>query len=222
MENVKEWLKIASPAQSWADVVEKSSDNSMNGSEKKLVTLKASMWDNFDINKVSKVEFKLGYIKPLKAGEVVLVEIEEEDKSSEIEFNSEEGNAEVLQGEIYHSDNKALIVKEWVPEMDFSKEELFLVPIWVKLLGLNFKYRSVKSLSKIDNLIGNPLMVDKNTEEKMGLSLANYWLKSGLGSLYLRKNKVKDPKIAATIEPERDTNPSTTDLKTMQLKSNRR
>lgn len=70
--------------------------------------------------------------------------------------------------------------------MDFSKEELFLVPIWVKLLGLNFKYRSVKSLSKIDNLIGNPLMVDKNTEEKMGLSLANYWLKSGLGSLYLR------------------------------------
>lgn len=86
MENVKEWLKIASPAQSWADVVEKSSDNSMNGSEKKLVTLKASMWDNFDINKVSKVEFKLGYIKPLKAGEVVLVEIEEEDKSSEIEY----------------------------------------------------------------------------------------------------------------------------------------
>ncbi|PHU02964.1 hypothetical protein BC332_28215 [Capsicum chinense] len=126
------------------------------------------MWDNFDINKVSNTEFKLGYIKPIKAGEVVLVEIEEEDKSSEIEFNSEEGNAEVLQGGIYHSDNKALIVKEWVREMDFSKEELFLVPIWVK------------------------------------------------------KNKVKDPKMAATIEPERDTNPSTTDLKTMQLKSNRR
>ncbi|KAM3304324.1 hypothetical protein P3S67_015356 [Capsicum chacoense] len=84
-----------------------------------------------------------------------------------VRFTSEEGKDEVLYGEIYHFDNKPLIVKEWVPEMDFSKEELYSVPIWVKLPGLEFKYWSAKSLSKIDNLIGKPLMVDKNTEQQI-------------------------------------------------------
>lgn len=54
------------------------------------------------------------------------------------------------------------------------------------------------------------------------LSLCDVCHKYGHVGVDCRKNKVKDPKIAATIEPERDTNPSTTDLKTMQLKSNRR
>lgn len=89
-----------------------------------------------------------------------------------VRFTFEEGKDEVLHGEIYHFDNKPLIVKEWVPEIDFSKEELYSVLIWVKLPGLEFKYWSAKSLSKIDSLIGKPLMVDKNTEQKIGLSFA--------------------------------------------------
>ncbi|XP_015168553.1 uncharacterized protein [Solanum tuberosum] len=82
------------------------------------------------------------------------------------------GKEEVLQGGIYHFDNKPLIVKAWSPDMEFTREELYTVPIWVKLPGLDFKYWSPKGLSKIGSLIGKPLMVDQNTERKLGLSFA--------------------------------------------------
>lgn len=42
----------------------------------------------------------------------------------------------------------------------------------MKLPGLDFKYCSPKGLSKIGSLIGKPLMVDQNTERKLGLSFA--------------------------------------------------
>lgn len=56
--------------------------------------------------------------------------------------------------------------------MEFTREELFMVPIWIKLPGLNFKYWSPKDLRKLGNLVGKPLMVDKNTEKKVGLNFA--------------------------------------------------
>ncbi|XP_070017036.1 uncharacterized protein [Nicotiana sylvestris] len=56
--------------------------------------------------------------------------------------------------------------------MEFSREELHSVPIWVKLSGLDFKYWSPKGLSKIGCLIGKPLMVDQHTESKLGLNFS--------------------------------------------------
>lgn len=52
--------------------------------------------------------------------------------------------------------------------MEFTREELQIIPIWVKLPGLDFKYWSPKGLGKI----GKPLMVDKQTEKKLGLNFA--------------------------------------------------
>ncbi|KAF3681641.1 hypothetical protein FXO37_02819 [Capsicum annuum] len=89
-----------------------------------------------------------------------------------VRFDSSKGKEEVLQGGIYHFDNKPLIVKAWHPYMEFTREELYTVPIWVKLPGLDFKYWSPKGLSKIGSLIGKPLMVDHNAENKHGLSFA--------------------------------------------------
>ncbi|KAM3232111.1 hypothetical protein P3S67_009337 [Capsicum chacoense] len=89
-----------------------------------------------------------------------------------VRFDSKVRMDEVLQGGIYHFDNKPLIVKAWSSEMEFTREELYTVPIWVKLPGLEFKYWSPKGLSKIGSLIGKPLMVDINTEKKIGLSFA--------------------------------------------------
>ncbi|PHU28531.1 hypothetical protein BC332_00624 [Capsicum chinense] len=41
-----------------------------------------------------------------------------------VRFETIEGENEVLQGGIYHFDNKPFIVKAWVPEMEFTREEL--------------------------------------------------------------------------------------------------
>ncbi|XP_019244532.1 PREDICTED: uncharacterized protein LOC109224406 [Nicotiana attenuata] len=178
-----------------------------------------SIWDNFDITKVTNAGFKLEFVEPALHDETPVCEIETEDISSEIEywknavvcyvlgahppftvlnayvrriwgkhginkvsmlkngivivrFDSIMGKNEVLQGGIYHFDNKSFIVKAWNVDMEFTKEELYTVPIWIKLPGLDFKYWSPKGLSKIGSLVGRPLMVDSNTEKKMGLSFA--------------------------------------------------
>ncbi|KAK6795389.1 hypothetical protein RDI58_008842 [Solanum bulbocastanum] len=48
--------------------------------------------------------------------------------------------------------------------------------------GLVFKYWSMKGLSKIGSLIGRPLMVDRNTEERSGLNFARILVKVELGA----------------------------------------
>ncbi|XP_060182858.1 uncharacterized protein LOC132612786 [Lycium barbarum] len=67
--------------------------------------------------------------------------------------------------------------------MDFSREELYTVPIWIKLPGLDFKYWSPKGLSKIGSLIGKPLMVDKNTERKIDLNFDRLMVEVGMDSI---------------------------------------
>lgn len=57
-----------------------------------------------------------------------------------IRFDTAVGKQEVIEGGIYHFDNKPFIVKDWNPDMNFSKKELRTVPIWIRLPGLDFKY----------------------------------------------------------------------------------
>ncbi|XP_070038280.1 uncharacterized protein [Nicotiana tomentosiformis] len=170
----------------WAEEVEASVE----------MATKSSIWDNFDITKVSNAGFKLDFIEPEKhvvcyvlgahppftvlngyiqrqwakygINKVVMLK----NGIVLVRFDTELGKNEVIQGGIYHFDNKTFIVKAWSPDMKFIREELCTVPIWVKLPGLDFKYWSPKGLSKIGNLIGKPLMVDQNTEKKMGLNFA--------------------------------------------------
>ncbi|KAM3199220.1 hypothetical protein P3L10_031580 [Capsicum annuum] len=71
-----------------------------------------------------------------------------------VRFETVGGKQKVLQGGIYHFDNKPFIVKEWTPELEFTREELLTVQIWIKFSGLDFKYWSRKGLNKIGSLIG--------------------------------------------------------------------
>lgn len=57
-----------------------------------------------------------------------------------VSFESEESLNEVLQGGIYHFDNMPFIMKAWHSEMEFTRDELLTVPIWIKMPGLDFKY----------------------------------------------------------------------------------
>ncbi|KAH0682419.1 hypothetical protein KY290_020984 [Solanum tuberosum] len=99
-----------------------------------------------------------------------------------VQFDCEQGKIDALQGGIYHFDNKPFIVKAWSPEIEFSKEELMTVPIWIKLPGLDFTYWSEKGLSKIRSLVGKPLLVDKHTEKKLGLSFARLLIEVKVGN----------------------------------------
>ncbi|WMV51956.1 hypothetical protein MTR67_045341 [Solanum verrucosum] len=134
----------SSGAKSWADQV-----------EAEIPISKASIWDNFDISKVSNAGFKLDYVAPEMQGEIPITVIELGDIESEINYWK-------------------IIVICYVlgAHPPFDVDELYMVPIWIKLPGLDFKYRSPKGLSKLGSLVGKPLMVDHNTEKKKGLHFA--------------------------------------------------
>ncbi|XP_021768873.1 uncharacterized protein LOC110733167 [Chenopodium quinoa] len=56
--------------------------------------------------------------------------------------------------------------------MDFSAEPVDLVPIWVRMPGLNLKYWGQKALMKLASLIGKPIRTDKVTATKERLEYA--------------------------------------------------
>ncbi|KAM3374832.1 hypothetical protein P3S68_013546 [Capsicum galapagoense] len=140
------------------------------------------------------MRYTLEYIAPIKKGRQNMVEIELEDIQSEVEYwgnangvivvrlETVGGKQQVLQGGIYHFDNKPFIVKEWTPELEFTREELLTVPIWIKFSGLDFKYWSRKGLSKIGSLIAKPLMVDHQNEEGNGLNFARLLVQVEMGA----------------------------------------
>lgn len=78
--------------------------------------------------------------------------------------------------------------------MGLTREELHTVPIWVKLPGLDFKYWSPKGLSKIGSLNGKPLMVDQNTEKKIGLNFASLLIKVYIDTALPEKIAFKNDK----------------------------
>lgn len=57
-----------------------------------------------------------------------------------VRFDSEVGKNEVVEGGIYHFDNKSFIVKAWTADMEFRRDELYTISIKIGLPGLDFKY----------------------------------------------------------------------------------
>ncbi|XP_059290290.1 uncharacterized protein LOC132043842 [Lycium ferocissimum] len=89
-----------------------------------------------------------------------------------------------------------------------SRERAYSVPIWIKLHALDFKSLSAKGLSKIGSLVGKPLMVDKNTEKKVGLNFAKLLVEVKIGSalpdtIYFRneRGKVIEQKVMYDWKP---------------------
>nr|XP_009596610.1 uncharacterized protein LOC104092659 [Nicotiana tomentosiformis] len=152
---------------SWADEVEVEAENET----------RASIWHNFNISKNAIVCYVLGAHPPFSVLNGYIQRLWGKlgiNKNGIIlvRFDSVNGKNEAIQRGIYHFDNETFIVMAWNPDMKFTRKELYIVPIWVKLPGLDFKYWSPKGLSKIGSLIRKSLMVDQNTEKKVSLNFA--------------------------------------------------
>ena len=86
-----------------------------------------------------------------------------------VHFNSLVYQLTVVQKGVYYFDNKPLLVKPWIPEMDINIEAITSLPIWVRFLDLDIKYWGLASLSKLGSILGMPIMTDKYTMEKTRL-----------------------------------------------------
>ncbi|XP_060960884.1 uncharacterized protein LOC133031410 [Cannabis sativa] len=76
----------------------------------------------------------------------------------------------VLNGGYIFFNKRPVIMKAWDPNVDFKKEDVSRVPVWITMDDLELKYWGEKSLFKIVGQIGEPLMVDAVTKERDKLS----------------------------------------------------
>ncbi|XP_057249289.1 uncharacterized protein LOC130590763 [Beta vulgaris subsp. vulgaris] len=89
-----------------------------------------------------------------------------------VRFNNVEDSLKIVNKGFHFFDQKPLIVKLWDPDMDVDKNMVKMVPIWVKLPGLPFKYWGEKSLFKIVGQMGKVIRMDDATQARDRLSYA--------------------------------------------------
>uniref|UniRef100_A0A803P9H3 DUF4283 domain-containing protein n=1 Tax=Cannabis sativa TaxID=3483 RepID=A0A803P9H3_CANSA len=78
----------------------------------------------------------------------------------------------VINGGYIFFNRRPVILKPWDPNVNYKKEDVKCVPIWVHLEDLELKYWGQKSLFKIVGQLGKPLMEDSITKERERLSYA--------------------------------------------------
>ncbi|KAH1256677.1 putative ribonuclease H protein [Glycine max] len=89
-----------------------------------------------------------------------------------LRFKNREDRETVMMRGPYTIRNMPIILKEWTPDFNLSKDLERTMPIWVKLSQLPLCLWGLKSLNKIGSAISNPLMTDECTAQKLRVSYA--------------------------------------------------
>ncbi|XP_074305999.1 uncharacterized protein LOC141641227 [Silene latifolia] len=87
-----------------------------------------------------------------------------------VRFKSKEHQLKALDYGPLMFDSKPVIVNEWRPEVCLVKHDVQVIPIWVKLQGLDIKFWGMNSLKKIGSGIGKVIKCDENTVRRNFLS----------------------------------------------------
>jgi hypothetical protein len=78
-------------------------------------------------------------------------------------FDSVDHATNVLERAPWHMANRPLVLKCWQPNMQFLKDDLARVPVWVRLYNVSLEYWTVKRLSCVASAIGVPLHANHTT-----------------------------------------------------------
>ncbi|XP_074293298.1 uncharacterized protein LOC141620281 [Silene latifolia] len=110
-----------------------------------------------------------------------------------VRFKTMEMKNKVLQSGYYMFDNKPLIVKEWVKDLEMKKEDVKTVPAWIRLHSLPLKFWG-KGLPKIASLVGKYVKSDGATEERTRLGYARVMVEMEVDQKLPGKVEFKDEK----------------------------
>lgn len=83
-----------------------------------------------------------------------------------VRFQSVEFRDQIVNGGYLFFNNRPAIMKNWMPDVDITKNDVSIVPIWIHLENLELKYWGERSLFKIVRQIGEPIRVDVYTKER--------------------------------------------------------
>ncbi|GJS86779.1 beta-caryophyllene synthase [Tanacetum coccineum] len=81
------------------------------------------------------------------------------------QFSSIDGLDAMLEKGPWFIWNNPLILKKWHPDENLLKEDVSIIPVWVKLYGVHVTAFSDDGLSAIATKLGTPLMLDSYTSD---------------------------------------------------------
>ncbi|GKE23571.1 putative reverse transcriptase domain-containing protein [Tanacetum coccineum] len=81
------------------------------------------------------------------------------------QFSSIDGLDAMLENGPWFIQNNPLILKKWHPDENLLKEDVSIVPVWVKLHGVPVTAFSEDGLSVIATKLGTPVMLDSYTSD---------------------------------------------------------
>ncbi|XP_074304625.1 uncharacterized protein LOC141639376 [Silene latifolia] len=140
------------------------------------------VWDHFGIDRVSFLDNEVFIVRFTKSG----------------------GKDALLKSGYYMFDNKPVIIKPWVKDMEMVKEKVAVVPVWVKLHGIPLKFWG-SCLPKIANLVGKYVKMDLDTQDKIRLSFARIMIEVPMDEKLTEKVKFLDESgnvVTVTVEYE--------------------
>jgi hypothetical protein len=89
-----------------------------------------------------------------------------------LRFHSIQEKEEVLMKGPYTIHKMPMLLRDWKPDFSLKKDMLRTIPIWVKLPQLPLYLWGQKSLEKIGSALGNPVVSDECTAQKLRASYA--------------------------------------------------
>lgn len=99
-----------------------------------------------------------------------------------VRFNTGEERDRVLKAGLCFFDKRPVLMQPWQPDIQFDRENIDKLPIWIQLPQLDQQFWGAPSLSKIGSLIGRPLKTDKPTKERSVLGYARLLIEVKIGA----------------------------------------
>ncbi|XP_016479315.1 uncharacterized protein LOC107800626 [Nicotiana tabacum] len=101
-----------------------------------------------------------------------------------VRFTNVDDRENVVEEGVKMFDRKPIVVKPWKADCDVTKDKVYRIPIWIRLVGLDVKYWGKNSLTKITSLIGTPLKADKAMTNRDKMTYARVLVEIPLNQEY--------------------------------------
>lgn len=89
-----------------------------------------------------------------------------------LRFHSIQEKEDVLMKGPYTIHKIPMLLRDWKPDFSLKKDMLRTIPIWIKLPQLPLYFWGKKSLEKIGSALGNPVVTEECTAQKLRVSYA--------------------------------------------------
>ncbi|KAF7124404.1 hypothetical protein RHSIM_Rhsim12G0145000 [Rhododendron simsii] len=98
------------------------------------------------------------------------------------QFGAEGAYRQISEVGAWHFGNRLKVLQEWHPDLEFEKESLSKLPLWIQLSNVPLQYWPEEGLSYIASGIGKPLHADEMTESARRISYAKICVEVGVHS----------------------------------------